>query len=1011
MSFHDRDALLYRLSEGLEESTKSVVFVVGAPASASYNEVRGVADVDEVVELIRERFVRKGSQLASLDQRLATSENRYQTAFDFLTGREGQNAANAIVKRAVAQALKDDQKASWADRIGELGTEELNALDSSPDLWNIPPAIDAISGLIARYPDRFGKLVITSNFDPLIEIGVSKHGGRAWRTDLATDGSLFQSKAGGCQVAHIHGYWHSTDTLHDSHQLLSSRPNLTNSLLNIIKDSIVVVTAYGGWPDIFTSAIRGVVANSDLMPEVIWTFFDEAPKINDYLSNTIEPGLARNRISGYAGIDCQTFFPDLLAAWDSQSAIKHVPKLQLGVASEEARLESARTKLFKLSDLECDRPPNVEVWVGREAEMRALETSAARVAIICGLGGEGKSVLASEYIGHLDEIEGGYRQWDWRDCKEQSDRIRTQVVEVIVRFSAGGIGAEDLISTEDSELVEILIDHVADAGAILVFDNVDSYVDLEHGVFIGLLDTLVQAMATAASTSRLLITCRPDVQYTSTSIITLNLGGISEGEAIELFEHRNPETPIPEEDVREAWAMTNGHAFWLDLLAVQVNKVPGTTLRKQLSDMRRGSDNVPDVLSSIWERLAERERTLLRLMAEAVRPETEQVIERFASTQLGYNKFNRAFKSLRSLNLIVVKQISDAPDLFDLHPLVRQFVRTNFSVSQRANYIKVVLNQYKAIIGNFSSLLGIHMPFAMLGRWSQKVELEVSAGLFEMAFETLSDAEDALIGGGHAQEYVRVARFLFEAIDWETAATKYKQFDKTVGIMIGTLDLLGEVESANAILRHYEATIPQKTARYIHYCDVKAYSHWQRGEFEEAVDWASQGVRLKKETNVDTNFDCDHTLALAQRDAGDVALAMESFLKGSELSELFNGSDQKDFDGPLYGNVGRCLQKLDRTEEALRCFKKSFKILERDSSLHSKSNRAYARKWVAEAMRDMGDAERAEAFLLDAIRLLGVSAPIRVRELTSELAALKGMDSKVMSDGQVTRVVNQWVQS
>ena len=884
-------------------------------------------------------------------------------------------------------------------------------LDQSPHLWNIPPAIDAISGLITRYPDQFSRLVVTSNFDPLVEVAIHRNGGKAWRTDLATDGSLFQSKADGCQVAHIHGYWHSTDTLHSRHQLLSNRPNLANSLLTILKDSIIVVTAYGGWPDIFTSALRGVVANSDLMPDIIWTFYDEEPKISEYLLQTLEPGLARNRITAYSGIDCQSFFPELLAAWDGQ-----LPPAASRVAAsaEKAAIqpsESARGKLFKLSDLECDRPPNVEVWVGRESEMRALETSSARVAIICGLGGEGKSALASEYIRRLDEFEGGYRQWDWRDCKEQSDRIRTQLVEVIVRFSGGLLVAEDLVDADDTELIEVIINNVDDAGAILVFDNVDSYVDLENGVFIGILDKLVQAISHTKSTSRLVITCRPEIQYTSTSIVTLNLHGISQEEAIELFANRNPEVSIPEDDVKEAWEITKGHAFWLDLLAVQVNRVPGTTLRKQLSDMRRGNDNVPDVLSTIWDRLADREKTLLRLMAEAVRPETEQTIEKFSTPQLGYNKFNRAFKSLKALNLIVVKQTANAPDLFDLHPLVRQFVRTSFSPTQRAGFIKVVLNHYQTIIGSFSALLGIHMPFAMLGRWSQKVELEVSAGLYDQAFETLSDAEDALIGGGHSQEYVRVTRLLFEAIDWETAASKYKKFDRTVGIMVATLDTLGEAESADELLRHYEETIPQKTARYIHYCDTCAYSHWQRGDFAKAVDWATQGVRLKKDSNVDTNFDCEHSLALAQRDAGDAEQALEAFLKGAKLDEVINSSDLNKFDGSLYGNVGRCLQKMGRTNDALRCFKNSFRSLEQDSSLHSKSNRAFARQWIAESVRELGDHERAEAFFLDAIRVLGLSAPNRVRGIAEQLVSLKEGNVRMMDDAKVARLVSSWAQS
>lgn len=129
MGYHDKDALLYRLSEGLKDTGKSVVFVLGAPAAATFGDLQGVANVAEVVQLIRSRFASKGRQLETLDARLLSSENPYQTAFDFLTGREGQNAANAIVKQAVAQALKNPPQNGWTNEICNLGNDELNTLN------------------------------------------------------------------------------------------------------------------------------------------------------------------------------------------------------------------------------------------------------------------------------------------------------------------------------------------------------------------------------------------------------------------------------------------------------------------------------------------------------------------------------------------------------------------------------------------------------------------------------------------------------------------------------------------------------------------------------------------------------------------------------------------------------------------------------------------------------------------------------------------------------------------
>lgn len=1006
--FYEKDALLYRLRDGIENTDKQVVFVVGAPLTAPYQQARGVADVAATVELIRNEFSGKKAHLDKLDAELSLSTNPYQTAFDFLTGRAGQDAANRIIKRAVSQALNSTPDSNWSDTIARLSNDQLRSLDEEIEVWTLSPAVNSLGLLIAKYPDRFGSMVVTSNFDPLIEVAIKNAGGSAWRTSLSNDGSITQSRATGCHVIHIHGYWHGVDTLHTNRQLVRNRPTLKNDLLTLLHDKIVVVLAYGGWPDIFTGALGSVVSNDNLFPEVLWTCYGDQPILSDHLRATLRPGIDRNRVTFYKGIDCHQFIPELLRLWEgtlSDSAATHNRGEPVNPPAHDP------AKLLRLAPLECDRPPNIDVWVGRESELRALETSSAKVVIVCGLGGEGKSAIASHYIQTLGHRETRYRLWDWRDCKEQSDRIRTQIIEIIVRFSHGKISANQLSEADDSEVVEVLIEQISTAHAVLVFDNVDSYVDLENRTFTGVLDLLIQSLSTAHSTSRIILTCRPDVQYSAASVITFAMKGISDTEAIELFSKRAAGLAIPESDIREAHLLTNGHAFWLDLLAVQVTKVSGTTLQSLLGDMRRGREGAPDVLSSIWGKLHRREQTLLRVMAEAVRPETADTIERFVSSQLSYSKFSRTLRSLIGLNLIVVKREKDAPDLYDLHPLVRQFVRTKFLRSERTSFIRVVISQYENIIRSIESLLGIHLPFAMLERWSQKTELEVSAGLYNEAFETLFKVEDALMGGGHVQEFIRVGRLLLESVDWETAAGKYKRFDVVVGVMVLAYDQLGDYDSADSLLTRYESTIPQKTARYIKFCDVRAYSLWMRGEFTSAIEWASKGVNLKNETHVDTNFDCKYTLALAQRDSGHPDIALEHFRQGFEVKDIVAGSANVPDTGPLYGNVGRCLQMMGRMEEALPCYRQSMAILERDASSHSQSNRAYARRWIAEIFAHQGDYMRAEAFFLDAIHVLGASAPVRVRELYAEIEKLRVPSPRALKETAATEIVANWMLS
>jgi hypothetical protein len=166
-----------------------------------------------VVDLIREEFLAYPARLARLDNAISMSENKYQAAFDFLYGHAGQDAANRVIRKAVIQALgtKDTENKLGAS-LTRLSGNELSAIDKDVSVWSLSPGVDALGALIARHSTRFGGLVVTSNFDPLIEIAIKRHHGAAWRTSLTGDGSIFLSSAPGSQVIHIHGYWHSSDT-------------------------------------------------------------------------------------------------------------------------------------------------------------------------------------------------------------------------------------------------------------------------------------------------------------------------------------------------------------------------------------------------------------------------------------------------------------------------------------------------------------------------------------------------------------------------------------------------------------------------------------------------------------------------------------------------------------------------------------------------------------------------------------------------------------------------------
>jgi len=1007
--FFDEEALLDRLTSGVMESGRDVVFVTGAPLTGpTLVGGPGVANVAGVTELIRDHFASTPARLEQLDAQLASSPNPYQTAFTFLTSRRGQDAANRIIRQAVWRARKDFDP-DKAEFFNHLSDEELKTYEADVSSWILSPAVEALGQLIAIKPLIFGRAVVTSNFDPLIQVAIKRAGAEAWRTALHDDVALGVSSADGCEIIHIHGFWRGSDTLHTGNQLLQKRPKLAGSLLDLLAGKTVVVMAYGGWEDVLTDALGTLVSNSAAFPEIVWTFFAREPKLGPHLLSVLGPGMDRNRVTFFSGIDCQTFLPRLVAEWRDLAPIDSKEKLAKTAAEPIAIKSSPLAPL--LPALDCDRPPSIENWVGREAELETLVASNARFVAICGIGGQGKSALAATYAKKVDLGETGYDYWDWRDCREEGDRLRSQVVAAITRLAGNEFHASRLAQAKDADLIEVFIRLALERKVVFIFDNVDHHVDLEKRTLVGFLDQLVKAFCRAATRSRLVITCRPLIHQEAVAGITLAMPGLSLPEAEELFGKRLGDHSEDLADIATAHRLSAGHPFWLELMAAKAASGPNNSLKSILEDVRRGRDDAPDFLSSMWKGLTERDRTVLRGMAEIVRPEQEATIADIVSSKLHYNKFSKSMRSLISLNLIVVKREKNAPDLYDLHPLVRQFVRRAHVPAERVGFITLVLGHYDAMTKRIAKMLGVHMPFPMLEYWSQKAELQIEAGQIAKAFSTLHEAHDALIGGGHLEEFIRVARKLFEAVDWQQGPDLSKHFDGVLSDLIACLDATEQFPDADDLLDRYAATIPEKTARYIKYCDVRCHSFWQRGVYDKAIEWGRRGDELKKVSNVDTLFDCEHNLALATRDGGDPEAALKYFLGSTELDKLVSaeGAEADEFGAPLFGNVGRCLFMMGRLDRALVCLQRSAILLEDDKSANRLENQAFARQWIAECLMALGSAEEAVPFLVSAEDILKGALPVQARAARTLLDTLPMKISGTGPD-DAHRAVKRWLQ-
>ena len=1003
-SYHTPAALVDRLCNASQRGERSVTFLVGSPLSLPDQEGGyGVPGVPGMIDLIRHEF--KGSDAETEFDQLLKGEptNQYQKAFTFLHGRRGQDGANGIVRTAVWQALDDD---NWPSHLPKKSPQDADsatcqALEDEAEAWVLPRAVDMLGNLLATHSKTFGRAVLTTNFDPLIEVSVSKHDGQFYRTVLHDDGKPGQTDGKGTHIVHLHGYWHGSDTLHMPQQLVHPRPQLSKSLIRVVEATTLVVLGYSGWDDVVTQTLVELLSDSESTPDIIWAFHEEDTTAieasNKRLLSLLEPGIGRGRVSLYRGIDCYSLLnkihqklklndPAVSGPTGGEREIPVVGKDDDGGKGQRPIHVHIDIKEPQPAPAEPDRPLFVTPWIGREQELNMLASLSTPVAFVTGLGGQGKSALAGQFLQQQATIPSGrFEFWDWRDCREESDRLSTQILRLIERLSNGSTDASRIEGTDIRAVVGILFRVLRDRKALLVFDNVDQYIDLETLEPVKGLEIFVSEAQARNHQSLFLFTCRPDIQVDESRAMRIPLAGLTEDETRELIKARN----VRKQDwhlAEELYQITQGHPLWVNLVAMQALRHKDG-LRGALDLIKQGGATLPHTTKTIWDVLNDQQRLVLRIMAELDRPEPEsQLFDLIPG--INFNRVNKALKTLRSFHLIETRTQPGSAPLLGLHPIIREFVRSSFPKRERERYIGALLEFLDRMIGRFKPLLPQDPAYEILEHWIRKAELQIRFGHFEEATSTISEIALPLVNRGYSEEMIRLTmRFLGE-IDWAEACSSYKHFDTVFQECLTLMIQVGH-DASEELLTRYEATIPGKSSQFILLCDLRCYADWYAEKYDSAIRWGEEGERLKKGTSVDTAFSTKHNLALSRRDGGNISEAIESFLGGTSLEAVVKSGERiPDQTAPFYGNIGRCLFLTGRLDEALICYVKSAQLLEESRTHKDRLNRGYIRFWIAELLVQQEEFNLAAASYRAAMYMWDEPSPPRVARAKDKLETL-----------------------
>ncbi|WP_372923156.1 SIR2 family protein, partial [Roseovarius sp.] len=274
------------------------------------------------LDIIRERAAEASDGHATaLDEILgkATESQKYQAAMSWVYRTIGPGAVTDIVQGAVLKARQTSAPA----------TDGSEADDRDPEHWRISRGQRGLARLMKVERERFRGPVFTTNFDPLIGLALQEQGLVPIVHPMASDGTLpnnQQAAPDQVDVFHLHGYWRNSATLHKPEQLLSKRPALQGSLEDRLNNTMLVVMAYSGWDDIFTEAIARCIQSPSFSGEILWCFHEDVPEVAEKwhadLMAKFDAGRRSGDISFYCGIDCHTFFDELLPAIEPEAPVR-----------------------------------------------------------------------------------------------------------------------------------------------------------------------------------------------------------------------------------------------------------------------------------------------------------------------------------------------------------------------------------------------------------------------------------------------------------------------------------------------------------------------------------------------------------------------------------------------------------------------------------------------------------------------------------------------------------------
>ncbi|MGE4402895.1 MAG: SIR2 family protein [Desulfobulbus sp.] len=677
-------------------------------------------------------------------------------------------------------------------------------------------------------------------------------------------------------------------------------------------------------------------------------------------------------------------------------------------------------KIFNIDG--SDMPPTTINWVGRQKEVETLNHN-FKVFFITGLGGQGKSALAAHY---LEQMKGSnnYELIGWRDFKEEDHKFNAKIISLILLINNKLGSQHEYTGLDNDTLIDIFFNFLGKRNGLFVFDNVDSYIDLEELVPLNGIERLYQQAITRNHNSKFIFTCRPFVKLAGLDFFQLPLGGLSAECVISYFEKSS--LPFNHQKISsyatQTFELTGGHPLWISLIVAQAKRGENE-LRLFLDSISK--DDIHDnsitsiisenILWKIWSSLSENHQILFRSLAESVQSLTKDDYSEIVSREMNYNKFNKALKAVKNLGLIVEKA---GGDYIELHPLVKEFIRNKYPKNERNRFISMFIEYYGKVVLILKPKLSNRLSLGDFLNWTNRIELFCNSNQHQKAIDAMLEIHDSIKSAGYTEEYLRVSDIFYKNIPWNKAKIlNLRHFDKAYLNTTKTAIEYGTIKLADYLINKYQSIIGATEPSFIVIGEAKLYQAWFNNNYELANDIYENLAFLLESTNKTTDNYLKYEYALALRDSkipGNMEKALGYFLKGNDIKTISNDSDiNNSFSGQLYGNIGRCLYFMNDNHASLNCICKSFILIYDGDSSDRLINLGYASYWISEILYDNAKIETSYYFYKHALDKWEKSSPplFNKNKINSKYDKYFPMVQNISQivDWRVEQFCNRWV--